>query len=222
MRILQFISLLVILTASCKKAPEYPAIPQIEFENIQRFTVKNSFTQSLTDSIIIDIKFSDGEGDLGLSNQDTQSPYNPYDFVYDQDGNLIKIGTSDTLPFYNTCNYIIGYFTEPTADKDTVLIRQNPNNFNYFMEMWVSENGGNYSKVDFLYVCPPIFNGRFPILYPNNYKGPLDGKLTFTISDQPWIKDLYSGHKAIFKIYIQDRALHKSNTIQTSPITLQY
>jgi hypothetical protein len=222
MRNLQFLGLYLFLFFSCKKAPEYPIIPAIKFDKIRRFTIKNSFTQSLTDSICIDITFKDGDGDLGLSEQDTQYPYNAYNLIYDQDGNLIKIGTSDTLPFYNTCNYAIGYFSDPVTDKDTVLISQNPNYFNYFVEMWVSKNGNSYTKVDFIHHCPPPFNGRFLVLSPNNYRGPLDGKLTFTIADQPWIKDLYQGQKAIFKIYIQDRALHKSNMVETTPITFEY
>lgn len=222
MRILQLLTIILLFLISCKKAPEYPAIPEIKFDKIQRFTVKNTNTQTLTDSIIIDIKFKDGDGDLGLSAQDVQSPYNAYDLVYDQNGNLIKIGSSDSLPFYNTCDYIIGDFIDQTTDKDTVLITQNSNSDNYFMEMWVSKSDSNYTQVDFMSLCPQPLNGRFPILNPGNYHGPLDGKLTFTITDQPWIEDLYRNHKVFFKLYIKDRALHQSNTIQTSPITLVY
>lgn len=220
MRYLKLLCLIFLFLSACKKAPEYPTVPEIEFAGLQRYVVTNPFTLSPSDSINIEISFKDGDGDLGLSDNDNQSPYNPFDFVFDNTGELIRIGTIDTLPSFNFCNYVIGEYIEDNPGKDTVYVQHNPNHFNFFAELYIY-NGVRFEKYD-PEVCPSPFYGRFPELNPGNYDGPIDGSLTFVISDEPSFPILFEGLRAKFKIYIKDRALHTSNVIETSEFTFTY
>lgn len=61
------ILLIITLSYSCLKTEEYPIEPEIAF---------NSFTV-YGDSAKLTIDFTDGDGDIGLSESDTISPYNP-------------------------------------------------------------------------------------------------------------------------------------------------
>ena len=59
--------LMGVLLSACLKTEEFPKEPHIEFK---------SYTQSV-DSSEITISFTDGDGDIGLSQADTLAPYNP-------------------------------------------------------------------------------------------------------------------------------------------------
>jgi len=71
------LSLLVALASlavsSCINPPDYPDTPSIEFKTItkERFRTDGG----LIDSVKVTVSFKDGDGDLGLSNQDTNPPY---------------------------------------------------------------------------------------------------------------------------------------------------
>jgi hypothetical protein len=59
-----FLALLAFGFVACNDDPVFPAEPQIEFVDIQPRVVK-----SLRDSIVITIRFQDGDGDLGALTQ---------------------------------------------------------------------------------------------------------------------------------------------------------
>jgi hypothetical protein len=65
--------------SSCLKEPEYPNTPSISFNSIQdiRIPPKVAGAQAL-DSIRLTINYQDGDGDLGLTEDERKSP--PYDF----------------------------------------------------------------------------------------------------------------------------------------------
>jgi hypothetical protein len=65
--------------SSCLKEPEYPATPSISFNSIQgiRIPPKSAKGQPL-DSIRLTINYQDGDGDLGLTQDERKNP--PYDF----------------------------------------------------------------------------------------------------------------------------------------------
>jgi hypothetical protein len=62
---------LVLLTA-CFREPDYSVVPEITFQNIVVSPAR--FPQ--TDSIAIFITYKDGDGDLGLDDQDINPPFN--------------------------------------------------------------------------------------------------------------------------------------------------
>lgn len=59
---------------ACNKPPEYPIEPRIEFKAIESYPVFNQGAKK--DSLIIVTRFEDGDGDLGLSSEETNAP--PY------------------------------------------------------------------------------------------------------------------------------------------------
>lgn len=62
---------------SCKKDNVYPIEPEIEFSEV-------NYIQGFQDTVDIVISFTDGDGDIGLDQGDTLSPYNnnPSNYYY--------------------------------------------------------------------------------------------------------------------------------------------
>ncbi|MEX2231013.1 MAG: hypothetical protein WD824_02540 [Cyclobacteriaceae bacterium] len=71
---LGLLSFLVIISGSCFDPPEFPVVPQIEFERIE---FVNSVSPSDFDSLNLYIRFKDGDGDLGFreGTEDISYPY---------------------------------------------------------------------------------------------------------------------------------------------------
>jgi len=75
-KVLTFIGILLFLSIflhSCFVKPEFADTPKLEFESIQKITLPGLLNAK--DSIIIALKFQDGDGDLGLSPADTIFPF---------------------------------------------------------------------------------------------------------------------------------------------------
>lgn len=60
------LAVLVILATGCLKTEKFPVEPKIEFKSFERFS---------NDSASLVIKFTDGDGDIGLEAADTFPPY---------------------------------------------------------------------------------------------------------------------------------------------------
>jgi len=180
------IILSILVFNSCRKATEFSIIPQIGFESIARYRVKEvqeiagKLNISYDDSIPISISFKDGDGDLGLGPGDTVPPFNEYIPVTDSAGNIEIYGSRPGMPSYNTndeCNpYNPNYYYN--GINDTVLANINPHYFNYHI-VFLKKVGTTYDTIS---NCPNLNQcGRFPILSPPNYTGSLQGNLTITI-----------------------------------------
>ena len=219
---------------SCKKKPEFSIIPQISFVNIARYGVfqkQPDNTIAYNDSIPITITFKDGDGDLGLDANDITPPYNVYNIVTDSLGNVEKYGSRPGMPPYNpndpcTPYTIDSVYQDTSFVEDTILITLNPHYYNYHI-VFLKKVGTTYDTVS---NCPGLNQcGRFPVLSPPNYSGPLQGDLTITIFGDfthpnsiisQVNPEFYLGNQTVkFRIYIEDRALHQSNIIETSDIT---
>ncbi len=59
---------------SCIGKPEFEDSPTISFKSISNNFFK---TPAPTDSVTLIVKFTDGDGDLGLDGNEQQAPYNP-------------------------------------------------------------------------------------------------------------------------------------------------
>ena len=57
----------------------------MKYKNI--YKSNNSIVQ---DSLILTINFTDGNGDLGLSNEEIYFPYHPYNAIIDENLNWVK------------------------------------------------------------------------------------------------------------------------------------
>ena len=213
-----------LLLASCLTPPEFPLEPEIEYNNV-------SFIQGAppydVDSLRIEINFRDGDGDLGLDkdlDEHSDIPYNSFWGFYKTDGTFLKLSdrvTSpyDTLPPYEFPYYCTNY---TIFENDTFYIQKNKDHYNIFVKYWHKVNGvfKEYDWVTGDNFCGDTMDGRFPMLSKSSSASPLQGTLSYNM--------VSSGFEFIFRldtlkleVTIQDRALNKSNTIETPEFTLQ-
>lgn len=135
------------------------------------------------------------------------------------------VPTADTLPDLNCTSWEL--LKELKDDKyivkDTLYIKQNLNYSNIFLDVYVKQNDGTFSKYNVSYTfpnCSPYpFNGRFGNLTNDRGKNsPLEGTIHYSMN-VAW-RLTFSFKTLKLKFYIQDRALHKSNVIETKEFTL--
>ena len=243
MNMKQIIALIMFLFLfSCIEDNNVSDIPSISYESIEFKKSDNSFNQ---DSLIITINFIDGDGNLGLSNDENNYPYHPYNAIIDQEFNWITLGSNnvtpplyiyepngvyylysneDNRPSYNCEDYIID--TVNTTNKlDTFYIQKNENNKNIFIEFYKKENNEfvliDWKRIfDEEYGCGIDFNSRFPPLNISNSSQLLSGKLRYGMVSYGFEMILKND---IFKlkIHIKDRELNTSNIIETPEVTLE-
>ncbi len=227
---------------SCIEDNNVSDIPSISYESLEFKKSDNSFNQ---DSLIITINFIDGDGNLGLSNDENNYPYHPFNAIIDQEFNWITLGSNnvtpplyiyepngvyylysneDNRPSYNCEDYIID--TVNTTNKlDTFYIQKNENNKNIFIEFYKKENNEfvliDWKRIfDEEYGCGIDFNSRFPPLNISNSSQLLSGKLRYGMVSYGFEMILKND---IFKlkIHIKDRELNTSNIIETPEVTLE-
>jgi hypothetical protein len=86
---------LIILVSSCFNPPEFGLVPEIEYESI--FFAEAPAGSTKTDSIVVSIKFKDGDGDLGLDPADPEHaeyPFHPSSFFLANDGKVNAVALS--------------------------------------------------------------------------------------------------------------------------------
>lgn len=105
MKIIKGLAIFIIMVSfgSCFDPPEFPATPEIDFRDIE------FYDGASTDSLVLYITFKDGDGDLGLSDAQIDSPYHATNyFLEDGQGNLIPVATekrySNLPPFVKITN----------------------------------------------------------------------------------------------------------------------
>jgi hypothetical protein len=104
-----FVLMAVVLVA-CKKAETYPIIPEIKFESYLRLY---NPTLNAFDRGVLKISFTDGDGDIGLRQDQTAFPYD-YNFYI----SYFEIQNGDTVRVYPT-------ITDPgTGEVDTLTFDQ--------------------------------------------------------------------------------------------------
>ncbi len=156
----------------CNKFENYPPEPVIKFE---RFILLANPVNGITERGVLEFSYTDGDGDLGLSDQDTDPPFNfGGEYYY---------------------NLIINYFEKQNGVfVEVPLLSWNPDSLRY----------------DTL-----TFNGRFPVLTPRSGNLSIKGIFQDTLFIYNPISDLDT---IKFSAYIYDRALNKSNKIETGEI----
>lgn len=213
--------------------------PEISFESIEFMDSKSTM---IPDTIAITIQFVDLDGDLGLGRHELDSPYHSVEYFYVENNQLItaydlshpgliKIGASDTLPPFNYCDYRLHY-DETTSDFDTIYCKENIHNFNMINEVLIEENGEfQIMPADLIFrTCFKGFNVRFPEI-PSTItgtwqpapileiekNGPHAGLLTYSIVSL-MLKHMFTGKRIKLRIYIFDRALNKSNVVESDAL----
>ena len=223
----------IILTgvSACFNPPEFPVEPQIEFESIQYKEYGTGFDTEF-DSLILTISFKDGDGDLGLDPAENDEPYNNK-FYFIAGGQYITYKTKrtnpnyDTLPAfvkpYNCINWEI--YKENNITKDTLYFQLNPDYYNITIEFLVKNSDGTFTEFNwqeaFNYpFCGGTFDGRFPILFKDKPGAPLEGIIRYGMGSTGF-KVFFSTKTLKLRVQIKDRALNRSNFVETNEFTLQ-
>ena len=90
---------------------------------------------------------------------------------------------------------------------------RNPNHYNIFPVLF-RKNGSDYDSI------PVSYDGIFPRLREGAEAGPIEGTITYKLGSFNFFGEDSSIAK--IRVYIQDRALNKSNRIETPPFPVVY
>lgn len=153
------IILLLLSFMACQKQETYPIVPEIKFES---FDLLYNTTTGQTDRGVLKISFKDGDGDIGLTQGETEPPYD--------------------------YNLFISYYEMQNGDTNLVV--------------FTDPNTGDTMTL----------NARIPVLTPEGNNKSIKG----TIEDTMFVNNPNSQFDTImYRVYLVDRALHKSNEIAT-------
>ena len=148
---------------SCRKSKSYPAEPKIEYLGFVKYG---------HDSADFKITFTDGDGDIGLDQGDTNAPFQKSGKYY----NNIFL----RYEYYDTSNVLHSFYIVPNSSPPDTL-----------------EN-----------------DYRIPVITPIGQVKSLNGEIHVRLFAP------YAAHNRFrFKCYIYDRALHKSNVIESPDLT---
>lgn len=186
------LALLAAGLGGCLKAPEYSTTPSISNNNVRvsRFNPVNP-GETRRDSIYITINYQDGDGDLGLSEQ--ESKVAPYAYQ-NADGTINKFNNN--------------YFIESMV--------KHPGSTRYVPTTVLNDKTGQQEPL-----AVDAFNGRFEHItgLTDSKDAPIKGTLTRTLS--LGYGDYFSaGDSVRFNVSIADRALHVSNVVRTASIVI--
>lgn len=207
---------------SCHEKPIFPSAPNISLNDFYFQEIASSTGTNFQDSIVIKLRFEDGDGNLGLDANETNPPFHLYDVVVTA-GDTLRYGDNDTLPAYNCFNYEI--LTKRTSvnnslviKTDTIYVIRNLNHYNFFLTFLVEENGEFVEYNTYEKLCAPPFHGRFFVLNTARDVRPLTGELQYGFISSFRLQFRFNTIK--LKLQIQDRALNRSNIIETEPFNI--
>jgi len=234
MRLIRGLGLFLFISfgiSACFNPPEYPVQPQIEFESVEYREFGTGF-DAIFDSLILKIRFQDGDGDLGLNPSEISDPYNNKYFFRFSNGAFLNYEDKRTNPNYDTLPEFIKPFNcinwevtrENNIVKDTLYFQLNPNYYNITVDFLIKNFDGTYSEFDWTKEfdfpgCGGTFDGRFPILFKDKSGSPLEGTIKYGMGSTGF-KALFSNKPLKLRIQIKDRALNKSQLIETPDFTL--
>ncbi len=93
--------------SSCFKEPEFSFTPSIEYKDFSKAILLDQFLGATKDSIVLNIGFQDGDGDLGLGEEDKQTAQENDDFNFIVQPFRKKNGKFEA---YNSLIPLSGYF----------------------------------------------------------------------------------------------------------------
>jgi hypothetical protein len=159
------------LTDCTKPVTVYPVEPHIELVDCHAVKDDDGYF-----SYVVTLNFTDGDGDLGLEQNEMDTPFN--------EGSL-----------YNT-NIHVDYFEKISGTFQKVT----------------STLGGTDT------VFP---KGRFPVITPDTKSKAVKGTMVATLFLGTWDPEPHRNNVTKLKIWINDRALHHSNVVETQEIVLK-
>ena len=239
----KFISQLVLVLAfgvfliGCFEPPEFAVEPSISFAKLEFKPVANA-----SDSLVLTFNFQDGDGDIGLSPNQTGFPYHPFNLVIDSEDSPVFFNDDrviaplflvdpldrrtffseeDNRPPYSCDQYVIQEFFS-SGDADTVYIQQNEFNRNIYIDFYRKENGEYVSIDDQLSLgsCAEAFDARIPIFDRDNLGRSLSGTISYALLSQGFPL-VFLNDTIKMDFYIYDQALNRSNVTSTGDFTLR-
>jgi len=123
---------------------------------------------------------------------------------------------------YNCINWNV--IREENVVVDTVYFELNPDYSNIEVDFLVKNASGGFDEFDWMKEfnypnCGISFDGRFPILFKDRTGSPLEGTIRYGLGSVGF-KILFSTKTLKLRVQIKDRALNKSNVIETNEFTL--
>ena len=218
MRFKNYLGIIFLFVAAtgCIRPPDnFPSVPLITFESMEYVPTSGP------DSLIIGIDFQDAEGDLGLAATDINPPFNAVDYQRNAAGNLITYSKRPPeAPSYNPIDWVIDPLVNNQIVRDTVWVKQNPNQFNIFVRFFIKRNG---TFTEFRWQDPPFFttfNGRFPRILTTEEGQSIEGNIRYSMLSSGW-ESIFRNDTIRIDVEIQDRALNRSNQISSDEVTLR-
>ncbi|MEP0711829.1 hypothetical protein [Algoriphagus sp.] len=205
----------LVVISSCINPPDnFPSVPTIEFESLEFVPTSGA------DTLIVSVHFQDAEGDLGLSATDDDPPFQDVDFQRNSQGDLITYSTRPPeAPSYNPIDWLVDPIVNNQIVKDTVWVKQNPNQFNIFVRFFIKRNG---QFTEFRWQDPPFFttfNGRFPRILTTEEGQAVEGDIRYGMLSSGW-QSIFRNDTIRIDVSIQDRALNRSNEVSSPEVTL--
>jgi hypothetical protein len=239
--------LIVVILFACEDYRDLPVIPSISFNKIE---FHERSTTSAFESLIVYFDFKDGDGDLGLTGDQTDAPYHSVNYFYDAEGKVLTIRSRSNPAYsflppyeepYNCTNYTDPnqtiYFPAAVLDNTFTIvgtkeingvIHHGVNDIIYF-----ERNPDHFNiTVDFLVKNSDgsfsVFDWRSEFCnqsFDGRFPPLSDGSNAVEGTLRYEMKSLgfknLFGNKVIkLSIKIKDRALHESNIIETPEFTL--
>ncbi|WP_147302813.1 hypothetical protein [Marinoscillum furvescens] len=228
--------MVTLLLSSCFEPPEFSEIPKIAFNSLRFIDYETE-----RDSMVLSFDFEDGDGNIGLTENELFFPFHPFDYVIDARDSLVTFSDPDVEPPL----YLVSSRVDPTKEllsetdnrppynckdyqvsaNDTLYIRKNPYHNNLHID-FLRKRSGEYEVIDFAETfgntnCSEVdFNGRIPIFDVENLGRSLSGTINYTMFSIGFPIVL---RRDTFKVrfFIYDRALNVSNTVESPDLTLQ-
>jgi|GEM_PF-4645443 len=242
---LAFVTVAFILSCQNNKEPNYPVTPYVEFQDLKYSSGNNN----QPDTLKLKLYLRDGDFDLGLDYTDSLPPFNTLFVLNKLTGELIPVNDIptdhtnlvlypdrkkiDTLPSLSCSRWL---FPVRQHAFDTVYYQPNRNHYNTSLNLYYQDTDlswkyfdfNSYFKINNVSNCPPeyFFDARFIQPKGNYIIGPFvykaisskEGILTYSMTS--FFSIFFKEKKIKLDFYIQDRALHRSNVVESSEIQL--
>lgn len=230
--------LATLLFSGCFEPPDFSPIPDIEFRSLRYIEYEDA-----SDSMLLQFDFQDGDGDIGLRDEDANYPFHSNNLIIDSRDSIVTYSNNvvppfytapwvhpyyfvdlkepfsegDSRPAYNNCDY----FIDPSLTDDTLFIQKNEFANNFHIDFLERKNGV-YSKVFFSSsTCDIVdFNGRIPIFDSEHNGKSLTGTITYSLFSRGF-KTILTPDTFKVQFYIYDRALNKSNVVESPEFLFQ-
>lgn len=186
------------INAGCQEIPDFSATPYIEISDMKLY---NSLAnRQKSDSIVLDIYYRDGDGDLGLDSTEIVGPFAKY-LTNPATG---KVDYSRINPNYFNIYVSVFFWNEGKFDSIPPLYN-------------------NQALQDTMQSQP--YSGRFPRL--TTRKEPIEGNLRYVLKGYfyqrfpgpSFIPTIKPGDKYYLVVQISDRERHYSNRVQSDILT---